>query len=66
MNIEQASGRRYAAETILSVIGASNAWFDSRGALVTILDNLEDTASKRQAAFAAGIREVVREVRRDH
>lgn len=66
MNLERAAVRRYAAETILSVAHAAKAWFDSRGGIGTILDNLEQTAAQRQASFAAGIREVVREVRRDH
>lgn len=66
MNLERIAGRRYAAETILSVMHTSKEWFDSRGGIGTILDNLEQTAARRQESFAAGIREVVMEVRHAH
>lgn len=59
INIERLQGRRYASEVIASVLQVSDAFFDHRGALETVRDNLAETAKSRQAEFAAGIHDIL-------
>lgn len=59
INIERLQGRRYASEVITSVLQVSDAFFDHRGALETVRDNLAETAKSRQAEFAAGIHDIL-------
>lgn len=59
ISIERLQGRRYASDVIVSVLSTPQAFFDSRGALETVRDNLAETAKSRQAEFAAGIRDIL-------
>lgn len=63
MNLEKHAGRVYAAEILLSVLLTPKAFYDERGSVETIIENLEKTASQKPASFAQGIREVISEVR---
>lgn len=62
-NIERFEGRRFAIQMLESVNGMPKAFFDQKGGIETVIDNLEAAAKVRPESYAVGIREVLREVR---
>lgn len=64
MTHQRQEGRQHAIDCINAVIGSSTAWFDSRGAVATVIDNLEFTARRMPKEYADGIMDVCREARK--
>lgn len=64
MNHQRLEGRMHAIDCIKAVLGAPRAMFDDRGQLITVLDNLESTASRMPKEYAEGIMDVCREARK--
>lgn len=64
MNHQRQEGRQHAIDCIEAVAKMHPAMFDERGPLITVLDNLESTASRMPKEYAEGIRDVCREARK--
>lgn len=62
MTHQRNEGRQHAIETIQAVINMHPAMFDERGPLGTVIANLEQAAERMPPDYAAGIREILKEV----
>ncbi|MBB3017687.1 hypothetical protein FHR70_000727 [Microvirga lupini] len=60
--IEQIAGRLFAIEMLRSVDGMPKSMFADGGGLDTVARNLEATAARYPADYAAGIRQVTGQV----